>query len=66
MNEQNNLSGNLEGNYDETVQLTLSDLEARNVEQIKGGPRQLTGGRRHVGDDVVVDGRIITAENYDS
>lgn len=66
MNEQNNQSGNLQNNDNETLQLMLSDLEAHNAGQIKGGPSQLTGGRSHIGDDVVVDGKIITAEDYRS
>ena len=44
------------------------DLSVPNAEDIKGGPNRLarrSGGSSTVADDVVVDGRIITAENYD-
>ena len=50
-NEQNNQSGTLSDNHDETAQPLITDLEAPNAEQIKGGPREKVGG----GDIVVFD-----------
>lgn len=65
MNQQDNQSiiseGVTEGGFGE-------DLSVSNADAIKGGPSRLTGrrgGSSTVADDVIVDGRIITAENYD-
>ncbi len=65
MNQQDNQSiiseGVPEGGFGE-------DLSVPNADAIKGGPNRLTGrrgGSSTVADDVIVDGRIITAENFD-
>lgn len=49
MNEQNNQSGNLQDNHNETAQQLLTDLEPANTEQIKGG-KPIGGG----GGDILV------------
>ncbi len=48
--------------------IIIEDLETENADDNKGGPSRFAGrrgGSSTVADDVVVDGRIITAENYD-
>jgi len=77
MNQQDNrLAGNqsivsegilkdVNGKASESVR---EDLGVPNADIIKGGNTRLAGrrgGSSTVTDDVVVDGRIITAENYD-
>lgn len=77
MNQQDNrLAGNqsivsegvLKGVNGEASENVREDLSVPKADDIKGGINRLAGrrgGSSTVTDDVVVDGRIITAENYD-
>ena len=59
MNQQDNQSIVIEG----ASEIALEDLSMQNAEVINGGLSRSTG-RRASADDVWVDGKIITAENF--
>jgi hypothetical protein len=46
-----------------TIECVIEDLHVHNAEIIKGGPHRSAGGGS-AADDVMIDGRIITAENF--